>query len=59
MTETEELEWLRGWRTRIISAHRLWWKPSSYADACKKWTVVKNTLAEKPPGHNTDGKRDE
>ncbi|GEM_PF-2342671 len=56
MTEAEELEWLRSWRSRLLEAMRRWWKPSSYQDACNWWTKAASILAEKPPTDEPDRK---
>jgi hypothetical protein len=48
MTETEELAWLRNWRTRILSAMRLWFGPGTYKQACERWSAVVSILKETP-----------
>lgn len=45
-----ELEWLREWRERILSAMRIWVRADGgYEQSCKNWTQVLNVLKEKPP----------
>lgn len=50
MSEAEELAWLRDWRSRVVSAHRIWWKPRSYEAACEAWGRIVSILKEKAPG---------
>lgn len=59
MTEAEELQWLREWRTRLVSAMRMWWRAPTYAKSCSGWDQVKAVLAEDPtnnPDYRMEGR---
>lgn len=49
MTDSEELDWLRSWRSRIISAMRLWFGKGTYKQSCERWSAVVSILNEKGP----------
>lgn len=49
MTEADELQWLREWRKRLLSAMRLWFGATTYRDGCDRLTSLRNVLNEKPP----------
>lgn len=49
MTEAEQLQWFIDWRNRLLSAMRLWWKPSDYKAGCRAWTTITEILKEQPP----------
>jgi hypothetical protein len=48
---TSELDWHRDWRNRLLNELRNWWKPASYAEACRSWSRIERILKETPPNH--------
>ena len=47
MTQAEELQWLRSWRERCLSAQRLWFNAESYRQGCERLTDLRAVLNEK------------
>lgn len=50
--DQSELEWLRDWRTRLLSAMRLWFNATGYRDGCDRLKDLRAVLNEKPPHRN-------
>lgn len=53
--DAQELAWLREWRNRLLSAMRLWRRGQTWKECCRGWTLVRETLNEKPPTEGSEG----